>query len=162
MRGVVEHASGLGEVARLVTGLSARTVVFDVEPLVSHWSGTREELDGGVARVLDEMGKVPTVEVVCFSTNSARTPSVVPSAAALRVVYIASAGKPGQTAAYQQFPRPGVVIGDQVPTDGILAWRLGYVFIQIGQPEAVPTGSRLMAAAGLLMRPLFFRSAPPR
>ena len=45
------------------------------------------------------------------------------------MVYLASAGKPMRTAAYRLFPRPGMVIGDQVATDGILARRLGFTFV---------------------------------
>ena len=100
---------------------------------------------------------LPTVEVVCFSTNSSRRPSVVPSAPGARVVYLASAGKPLRTTAYQRFPRPGVVIGDQVATDGILARRLGYAFVLFDpQLTGIPTGPRLMGAWGRLVRPLLF------
>jgi predicted HAD superfamily phosphohydrolase YqeG len=97
---------------------------------------------------------------VCFSTNSLRRPSVVPSAAGVRVVYLSSAAKPLRTTAYQRFPRPGVVIGDQVATDGILARRLGYAFIRVDRPARVPPGARLMAAAGRLVRPLLFTNPP--
>ncbi len=134
MRTAFEHAAGLGDAARRAGELSARTVIFDVEPLVAYWNGTQETLDEGIARVLSEIAKLPMVEVVCFSTNSVRRPSVVPSPAGVRVVYLASAAKPLRTTAYHGFPRPGVVIGDQVATDGILARRLGYAFIQLDPP----------------------------
>jgi len=153
VRTVFEHATGLGDVARQVGELSARTVIFDVEPLVAYWDGTQETLDDGIARVLSEIAKLPTVEVVCFSTNSLRRP------AGVRVVYLASAGKPLRTTPYQRFPRPGVVIGDQVATDGILARRLGYAFIQFDPPPGIPVGPRLMAAAGRLVQPLLFTKA---
>ncbi|HTX98197.1 MAG TPA: hypothetical protein VME67_27220 [Mycobacterium sp.] len=156
MRTVFERATDLDDAVRRAGELSARTVIFDVEPLVAHWNGTQNDLDEGIARVLSEIAKLPTVEVVCFSTNSLRRPSVVPSAAGVRVVYITSAGKPLRTTPYQRFPRPGVVIGDQVATDGMLARRLGYAFIRIDRPAAVPPGARLMAAAGRLVQPLLF------
>lgn len=159
MKTVFEHATGLGDAARRAGELSARTVIFDVEPLVAHWNGTQETLDQGIALVLSEMTALPTVEVVCFSTNSIRRPSVVPSAIGVRVVYLASAGKPLRVSAYQRFPRPGVVIGDQVATDGILARRLGYAFIQFDPPPGIPAGPRLMAAAGRLVQPLLFTTA---
>jgi predicted HAD superfamily phosphohydrolase YqeG len=159
VRTVVEHATGLGDAVSLAGELSVRTVIVDVEPLVAYWDGTQESLDEGIARVLGEIVKLPTVEVVCFSTNSLRRPSVVPSPAGVRVVYLASAGKPLRTTAYRRFPRPGVVIGDQVATDGILARRLGYAFIQFDPPPGVPVGPRLMAAAGRLVQPLLFTEA---
>jgi predicted HAD superfamily phosphohydrolase YqeG len=156
VRTVVEHATGLGDAARRAGQLSARTVILDVEPLVAYWNGTQEALDEGIARVLTEIAELPAVEVVCFSTNSPRRPSVVPSAAGVRVVYLASAGKPLRTTQYEDFPRPGVVIGDQVATDGILARRLGYAFIQFDPPAGGPVAPRLMAAAGRLVQPLLF------
>jgi predicted HAD superfamily phosphohydrolase YqeG len=159
VRTVFEHATGLGDAARRAGELSVRTVIFDVEPLVAYWNGTQETLDQGIALVLSQMAALPTVEVVCFSTNSLRRPSVVPSAAGVRVVYLASAGKPLRISAYQRFPRPGVVIGDQVATDGILARRLGYAFIQFDPPPGIPFGPRLMAAAGRLVQPLLFTAA---
>jgi predicted HAD superfamily phosphohydrolase YqeG len=160
VRTVYEHATGLSDAARRARELSARTVIFDVEPLVTYWNGTQEDLDEGIARVLSEIAKVPTVEVVCFSTNSVRRPSAMPSSAGVRVVYLASAGKPLRTTAYQRFPRPGVVIGDQVATDGILARRLGYAFILVDRPAGAPVGPRLMAAAGRLVHPLLFTNPP--
>jgi len=144
-------------VVRHAAELSARTLVFDVEPLVAYWDGGQAALDEGIARVLSKVAVLPAVQVVCFATNSPRRPSAVPSRAGVQVVYLASAGKPVQTAAYQHFPRPGMVIGDQVATDGILARRLGYAFVLFDpQLTGIPTGPRLMGAWGRLVRPLLF------
>jgi predicted HAD superfamily phosphohydrolase YqeG len=97
---------------------------------------------------------------VCFSTNSARRPSAVPDRARLRVVYLASAGKPLRTAPYRDFPRPGVVVGDQVATDGILARRLGYRFVLYDPRLAdVPAGPRLLGVGGRLVCRLLFTGA---
>jgi len=103
---------------------------------------------------------LPAVQVVCFATNSLRRPTAVPSGGAVQVVYLASANKPVQTMAYRHFPRPGMVIGDQVATDGILARRLGYEFLLFDpQLTGVPAGPRLMGAWGRLVRPLLFTRA---
>jgi hypothetical protein len=160
MRPAYERAAGLGDAVRRAGKFSPRTVILDVEPLVAYWDSGRESLDRGIALVLGEVAAVPGVQVVCFATNSPRRPSVVPGAAGLRVVYLASAGKPLRTAAYRGFPRPGVVFGDQVATDGILARRLGYVFVLYDPRLAhVPPGPRLMGACGRLVRPLLFTRA---
>jgi predicted HAD superfamily phosphohydrolase YqeG len=161
VRTVFERATDLGDAIRVAGELSAKTVIFDIEPLVAYWNGTQKDLDEGIARVLSETAKLPTVEVVCFSTNSFRRPSVVPSTAGVQVVYLTSAAKPLRTRAYQRFPRPGVLIGDQVATDGILARRLGYVFIRVDRLARIPIGARLMAGVGRLVRPLLFTN-PPR
>ena len=160
MRAAFDRATGMGDVVRRAGELSARTMIFDVEPLVAYWDGGQEALDQGIARVLSEVAVLSAVQVVCFATNSLRRPSVAPSAAGVRVIYLASAGKPLRTAAYRRFPRPGVVIGDQVATDGILARRLGYAFVLFDQHlTGLPAGPRLMGTAGRLVRPLLFTQA---
>ncbi len=162
MRAVFERATGLDDVVRWAGELSARTMIFDVEPLVAHWDGGQEALDQGIERVLSAVAVLPAMEVLCFATNSSRRPSAMPDAAGIRVVYLASAGKPLRTEAYRRFSRPGLVIGDQVATDGILARRLGYTFVLIDQQkEGVPAGPRLMGAAGWLVRPLMFTTRVP-
>lgn len=167
MRAEYECAAGLGEVSRLAEKLSARTMIFDIEPLVAHWDSGRTTLDQGIAQVLGEAATVPGLQLVCFATNSSRRPSALPNRAGVRVVYLASAGKPLRTAPYLDFPRPGVVVGDQVVTDGILALRLGYAFVLYdARTRIVPLGPRLMGAWGQIVRPLLFRRAggnhPPR
>jgi predicted HAD superfamily phosphohydrolase YqeG len=138
-------------------------MIFDVEPLVAWWDSGRESLDRGIATIVSELGEVPDVRVVVFATNSVRRPSAIPSIPGVRVMYLASAGKPLRTAPYRALPRPGVVIGDQVATDGLLAHRLGYAFLRWGpQLTGVPLGPRLLHLLGRLIQPLFFtRKQPP-
>ena len=157
MRAALDRATSMGDVVRRAGELSARTMIFDVEPLVAYWDGGQEALDQGIERVLSAVAVLPAMEVLCFATNSSRRPSVMPGAAGIRVVYLASAGKPLRTAAYRDFPRPGVVIGDQVATDGILARRLGYAFVLFDPHLAgLPAGPRLMGSCGRLVRPLLY------
>jgi len=159
------RAATLDDVVRRAGELSARTMIFDVEPLVAYWNGDQRALDEGVTQVIGQVAVLPTLEVVCFATNSVRRPSAVPGKPGVRVVYLASAGKPFRITPYLGFPRPGMVIGDQVPTDGILARRLGYAFVLFDPGLArVPFGPRLMGAGGRLLRPLLFtgpKKAPP-
>jgi predicted HAD superfamily phosphohydrolase YqeG len=137
--------------------LAAQTIIMDVEPLVAYWDTSRAYLDRGVALAVDQAAALPDVHVVCFATNSAREPSVVPPSGRVTVRYVASAGKPLRTAPYRDLPRPGVVIGDQVATDGILARRLGYTFLHYLPPRAaMPIGPRLLRYSGRLLQPLVF------
>jgi predicted HAD superfamily phosphohydrolase YqeG len=146
------------DLVRRVAALSAKTLVFDVEPLVAFWDSSQESLDQGVAAVLDEVRAVPGVEVVCFATNSARRPSAVPAGPGMRVMYLAAARKPVRTAPYRHLPRPGVIIGDQAVTDGVLASRLGYTFLHYcPQLTDVPIGPRLMQQGGRFVLPFLFR-----
>ena len=94
MREAFARATELSEVVRYAGDLPARTMIFDVEPLVADWNGGQEALDQGITRVLNAISVLPAVQVLCFATNSLRRPSVVPSGASARVVYLASAGKP--------------------------------------------------------------------
>jgi hypothetical protein len=157
VRAGYECLAELDEVLRRVRELSARTVIFDVEPLVAYWDTGQEALDRGVALVVSRAGVLPGLQVLCFATNSVRQPSVVPGRQGVRVIYLASAGKPLRIAPYRELPAPGVVIGDQVATDGILARRLRYAFVQYcPQLDAIPAGPRLMDRLGGLVRPLLF------
>jgi predicted HAD superfamily phosphohydrolase YqeG len=146
-----------------LTALAAKTVIFDVEPLVADWDSGQEVLDRGIARVLDELRAIPGVLLVCFATNSSRQPSVLPQRPGLQVEFVTFARKPLWTAPYRNFPRPGVVIGDQVLTDGLLARRLGYTFLHYSpEPAAMPRGPRLLSQVGGLVRPVLFARDPRR
>jgi predicted HAD superfamily phosphohydrolase YqeG len=141
--------------------LAVETIICDIEPLVASWNSSRADLDRGMARVLAEFRRIPSLRVVVFATNSARRPSAVPAGDGIDIRYLASAGKPLRTAPYRGLPRPGAVIGDQLPTDGVLAYRLGYTFLHYAPHLAgVPVGPRLMHHWGQLLRPVLFRGGP--
>jgi hypothetical protein len=59
-------------VSRRAAELSARTMIFDVEPLAAYWDSGPGALDRGIAYVLGEVAAVPGLQVVCFATNSLR------------------------------------------------------------------------------------------
>jgi hypothetical protein len=83
---------------------------------------------------------------------------VVPACEGIQVRYMASARKPLHTAPYRDLPRPGAVAGDQLPTDGVLAYRLGFTFLHyVPEMTGVPAGPALMHRWGELLRPLLFR-----
>jgi predicted HAD superfamily phosphohydrolase YqeG len=158
-RTTFERHAGLDDVLDRVAQLRVQTVILDVEPLVAHWDSGQDGLDRGVAMVVGRTAAIPDLRVVCFATNSRRRPSGIPPAGELRVVYLTAARKPVRILPYAEFPRPGVVIGDQVATDGVLARRLGYAFLQYRPRLAgTPRGSRLMGYCGRLIRPLLFTS----
>ena len=162
MKNGYAHVTTLDDALRVARERSAKTLLFDVEPLVAYWDSGQQALDQGVTRVLGEAAAVPGVLVVCFSTNSLRRPSVSLVRPGVRVVYLAAARKPFRTAPYRDFPTPGALIGDQALTDGILARRLGYEFVHC-EPELkkVPVGPRLMNELGKLTLPLLARHPDP-
>jgi hypothetical protein len=150
--------TGLADLVTEARKLAVQTIIVDVEPLVAFWDSDQPTLDRGIARVLGEIRTVPSVRAVVFSTNSARRPSMVPACEGIQVSYLASARKPLHIAPYRDLPRPGAVAGDQVPTDGALAYRLGYTFLHyVPEMTGVPPGPALMHRWGELLRPLLFR-----
>ncbi len=160
MRTGYRQLSDLGELADRVGELRPQTIIVDVEPLVAYWDTGQDDLDRGVARVTARLSAVPGLRVLCFATNSDRVPSALASPAAVRVLYLASARKPVALGPYHGLPRPGVVIGDQVATDGVLARRLGYWFLLYGPPPSgMPLGPRLLGYGGRLLLPALFRPA---
>lgn len=161
MGAAYDRLASLDDIARYASHVSARTLVIDIEPFVADWDSSQETLDDGIARVLDHLATIPGLAVVCFATNSSRRPSALPGGLGVQVEYLASAGKPLQTAPYRPFPRPGIVIGDQILTDGLLARRLGYTFLHYWPERAtMPRGPRLLNRLGALARPVLWRGPP--
>jgi hypothetical protein len=153
-----KRASRLDDLLAYAAELAVKTMIFDVEPLVAPWDSGQEALDRGLARVLAQARTVRSVRAVVFATNSARRPSAVPAGDGIQVSYLASAGKPLRITPYRDLPRPGAVVGDQLPTDGVLARRLGFVFLHyLPHLGSVPAGPNLMHHWGQLLRPLLFR-----
>jgi hypothetical protein len=143
-----------------VSGLSPKTVIFDVEPLVARWNTGPPELVKGLERWVGKISSIPGLAFVGFVTNSQRLGSVGDARNGAKSFYVASAHKPFQAEAYRGLPRPGAVVGDQLATDGIWAWRLGFDFVHYyPRQERRPVGVRAMNLLGRLLRPLFFRTA---
>jgi predicted HAD superfamily phosphohydrolase YqeG len=146
------------DVSGFLRVLDARTVIFDVEPLVAWWDTDQTALVDGVTKVVRQVvAEARGVEVLVFATNSRRRLPAEVAGEDLQVLYMVSAGKPLRTAPYRCLPRPGVVVGDQVATDGVLAWRLGYSFLHYRLSRAtVPLGPRIMGYLGAPLRPMLF------
>jgi predicted HAD superfamily phosphohydrolase YqeG len=157
MRSRYERHTQLDDMLDEARKLSVATLIVDIEPLVSWWDNTQESLDWGVAMVVGKVAALPAVRALVFSTNSVRRPSVIPAGGKLEVRYLSSAGKPLRLAPYGDLPRPGAVLGDQVPTDGLLALRLGFTFLHY-QPrlDGIPLGPRVMQRLGRLAVPALF------
>ncbi|MEV0614473.1 hypothetical protein AB0I81_14190 [Nonomuraea sp. NPDC050404] len=144
------------EVLQHVAAENPACVIFDVEPLVSYWRNGSADLETGVARVVDEMSKLACIRMVAFATNSSRRPAAALIREGLDIRYVSDAGKPFKSREYRGFPKPGMVIGDQMATDGMLAWRLGYTFLHYRPERAtVPRGPRAMNYVGRPLRHLF-------
>lgn len=139
-----------------------RTVLYDVEPLVAAWNTDAAQLRQGVQRVVQATALLPCVEVIGFTTNSLRRLDDPMDDAHHRVFYRAAARKPLLIAPYRDLPTPGIVVGDQIATDGALAWRLGHAFAQLAHdPVTTPWGTSVMRLLGRPLSPLLFVADPP-
>src|ERR1700684_2854636 len=103
MRVGYERLAELDEVLHRARQLAVRTVIFDIEPLVAYWDSGQAALDQGVALIRGQIETVPSVQVLCFATNSVRRPSGLPSDDGVRVIYLASAGKPLRLRSVRRF-----------------------------------------------------------
>jgi len=157
MKVAYRKVSDLTDVLAWLTELRARTAVFDIEPLVAYWDGDRAALSDGVERVLEKVSAVPGIEVIGFATNSLRRLDLPVERSGIRVFYLAAARKPFSTRAYRSLPKPAVLVGDQVATDGLLAWRLAFAFAHVQHgPKRAPRGPRLMKRLGRPLTPWLF------
>lgn len=103
MKASYVRAATPGEVWTWLTALRARTLVFDVEPLVAFWDTDQGVLADGIAAVLAGVVGVGA-DSVLFATNSTRRPPKPPQAAQAAVGYLASARKPLRVTAYRDLP----------------------------------------------------------
>jgi hypothetical protein len=157
------RVSSLRETVALVTRLRPTGVIVDVEPLVCAWNTDRETLDRGLASVMSALSRAgagasepPTI---VFATNSRRRPGRLPD----RCVYLHRARKPWTTGLPRAATASGrwIVCGDQVLTDGLLAWRLRAAFVHLVDDDVrAPFWPRVQSAAGaLFIRVGLFRRA---
>ncbi len=129
------------------------TLIFDADNTLVRWGATAEEFAGKVNGTIDRFTAVPAVERVIVITNGAR-----------RGVdrMICRGNKPWTSRrrlGLRSADREVWVVGDQVLTDGILAWRLGARFIHLAiEASGEQMGGRVPRALGravsrLLLRP---------
>ena len=161
MRGRYWRVTDLDAVLQRLAACSAKTVIFDVEPLVAFWDTDELTLDRGIATVLSHVSVLRDVQVIGFATNSLRAAQVDQAVGGVRVFYVSAARKPVSLAPYRSLPLPGVVVGDQIATDGVLARRLGFAFAHYcPRLDRMPVGPRLMREVGRPLRPLLFDREP--
>ncbi len=132
---------------------------------MSAWHRRDAITEQEIARVLDllvaEALMEPDLQVVLFLTNSRRVATQVPRRPELRCAFRHRARKPW-TWHLPALARGGhgwAVCGDQLLTDGLLAWRLRAPFVHLVQPEyEAPWWPRVQARADQCIIRLFFRA----
>lgn len=136
--------------------LRTRTLVVDVEPLLSPWGAATETVLVAIASFADEsIARIPSLECLVFATN-ARMPFIKTLKTDDRFMFISDARKPWRTNYLKGCPKPITVIGDQVLTDGFLAYRLEGNFLHWRSRCTIPLWPRAQMMAGKLIESVFF------
>lgn len=146
------------EVYAAIASLRPRTLVIDVEPLVCRWKTGQEQLDDGLGSVLSRLAQnEQPLQRIWFLTNSARAPSKRPASDGVTVTYVTNARKPWlRLDVVRGSPPPIVVVGDQVLTDGCVAWRLKAPFVQVPIPPGASSAVRTQRQVGDVLRRCLF------
>mgnify|MGYP001826590708 CR=1 FL=1 len=147
-----QDASGLDDVEQLLGKITAPiTLVFDVDNTLVRQGAPPDEFIELVNTVIDRFEGHPSVGRVIALTNGAQRG--VPR-------LISRGNKPWTSRRRLALDGPGevVVVGDQVLTDGVLAWRLGATFahLVIDDSSEPPDQSR-MRRRGKWFEPLLFK-----
>lgn len=134
----------------------AASVVLDAQPLLVDWTGSQvpERVEAMVAALV----RCPTVRSVVVASNANELAVVWPAEGMPAAMVIDGARKPWRTAYTGELPRPVVVVGDQVLTDGLLAWRIGATFVHWRHHGLVPAWPRIQQLLGRWPRRLVFRA----
>jgi predicted HAD superfamily phosphohydrolase YqeG len=142
--------------------LRASSAIVDLEPLLCVWRSDDSALLKGLQDLFRLISSVETLTDVIVMTNSSRTLRVIPDEARFSFSYVHAARKPWLSLSrFSRLPPPTVLIGDQILTDGLTAWRMQISFVQTRLPREAPFGVRLQAALGALLAPIFFKTGPP-
>ena len=145
-----------------VQALEPAALLIDIEPFVARWRTDESALLRGLRERLEQCARITSLREVVFVTNSDRSPSGGLPGTSLPASYISSARKPFlQLSRFASLVPPVIVIGDQVLTDGLIAWRLNATFVQVALPARISFGVRAQAALGRIVAPLFFRRLQP-
>ncbi len=141
--------------ARLATEPGPVVVVLDADNTVVRQGASPQEFTEIVNGVIDRLESISSVERVIVLSNGARR----------GVDRIISGGNKPWTSRRRlgitrRSPAEVWVVGDQVLTDGVLAWRLGGVFFHcaIDPNDAYPRQAA-MRRLGRIVAPLIFRGS---
>jgi hypothetical protein len=159
MRRVPRYSvADLDALKAVVARCSPATLVVDVEPGIARWSSQAAAFSEGVEALRHTVVRhSPTVDAVILATNSRSPRASIAAGDSPRIEVIPGAGKPWRTRYLANRPRPILVVGDQVVTDGLLAWRLGAPFAHWRASGPAPWWPRVQGVFGRLLAPLLFR-----
>ncbi len=143
------NVSSIDELVATITRSQARTVVVDIEPMLTVWDAPDpDEWSDGALALLARLDGVDSVERVCFLSNSHRVRKALSYNGRLRVSVKSGARKPFGRPPIVGLGGPIVVVGDQVITDGLFAYRIGGSFVRWRYDHPAPLWPQLQALVG--------------
>ncbi len=151
---IVRHAAGeLSDVEVLLDDIGDQvTLILDVDGTVARQGAPPDEFERAVNSAIDDLEGHPRVDRAIALTNGAERG--VPR-------MVSRGNKPWTTRRRLGIGRSDqvVVVGDQVMTDGVLAWRLGGVFIHLViDDREEPLAQQRMRRRGRWFGPLLFKT----
>jgi len=149
----IAHVESLDEAASIVaSGDQEAVVIFDVDNTLARQGASFDEVAAAVDSVITRFEAIPTVSRVIVLTNG-------PQRGVTQM--IGRGNKPWTTRRRLGLHKNGPVIfavGDQVLTDGVLAWRLNATFLYLViDAEGEDRTQARMRRIGRVAMALFFR-----
>ena len=148
----IHDVGSLDEVEQLLAAESGAVLIFDADNTLAPQGASLEEFGALVNGVIDRFEAVPGVARVIVLTDGAERG--VPR-------MISRGNKPWTTRrrlGLEQTAGPIVVVGDQIVTDGVLAWRLGATFLHLVIDDENENAEQArMRRMGKRLMPLLFR-----
>jgi len=140
-----------------VVALQPATLVVDVQPFVAPWGSSSDAMMSGAVALCEYLADAtPTLRTLVFATNARSAIGQQLREERPRVTFVSAAHKPWRTTYLAGAPRPVVVLGDQILTDGLLAFRLHGRFLHWRAHGRIPWWPRVQEMiGGLLVRFMF-------
>jgi predicted HAD superfamily phosphohydrolase YqeG len=134
------------------------TLIIDIEPIVARWNAPSAAFTRGAVAFQEGVRyHARTVRHVVFASNADRPRPTLRAVPGLHTHVIPSARKPWRIDYLSSLPPPVAVVGDQLLTDGLLAWRIGARFFHWQPVGPMPWWPKLQSVAGRILAQVFFR-----
>jgi hypothetical protein len=148
---------GQDVVVAAVADLRPATLVVDVQPFVAPWGCGGDAMVAGAAGLSRQLAAAaPDLGNLVFATNARLALPGGLDSEWPKVTFVSAAHKPWRIGYLVTAPRPVVVVGDQVITDGLLAARLRGQFLQVRVHGRIPRWPRIQAAIGKWLARVIF------
>jgi hypothetical protein len=139
--------------------LQPATLIVDVQPFVAPWSCSSDAIFPSVVALSQYFADAtPDLRTLVFSTNARPASRQLLQQARPQVTFVSGARKPWSTSYLVGAPQPILVLGDQIITDGLLAFRLRGYFLHWRTCGHIPWWPRLQTVIGMPVAKLMFSS----